>query len=249
MQPADVELLLRVFNRYRCSGSKKSVLVALAILSLKYGQRFQTSIGRISRMVDVSESQARRLVHELIAEGMVRVEGNENGGPPGSARLYSVAFENLPDDATPSTGATPRMDATPCKARTRTASTHATRPPCMDATRTPSTGASLISRAHADVITTQAPSLFSDLPDWIDQDVWDGFEQMRLAKKKPLTARARANTIRELDRLRRQGHEPNAVLDQSTTNSWAGVFALKTQTARKANGVHMAPQQYSEEWS
>lgn len=52
---------------------------------------------------------------------------------------------------------------------------------------------------------------------------------MRRKIKAPLTARAISLTINELERLRDQGFDPNACLDQSTQRGWRGVFPAGEQ--------------------
>jgi hypothetical protein len=50
---------------------------------------------------------------------------------------------------------------------------------------------------------------------------------MRRSIRAPLTDRAKAGIVRQLERLRELGHPPGPVLDQSTRNAWRGVFPLK----------------------
>jgi hypothetical protein len=65
------------------------------------------------------------------------------------------------------------------------------------------------------------------LPDWIPADAWKGYEDMRVRIKKPITDRARALVVKELDKLRAAGHDPSAVLDRSTVKGWTDVYPLK----------------------
>jgi Helix-turn-helix domain len=65
------------------------------------------------------------------------------------------------------------------------------------------------------------------LPDWIPREAWDGYEEMRRKKKKVPTDRARRLAVKELESLRAAGHDPAAVLDQSTYNNWTGLFPVK----------------------
>lgn len=82
-----------------------------------------------------------------------------------------------------------------------------------------------------------------DLPSWIDEEAWNGFDDMRKARKKPLTPRAMKLIVTELEKLRERGHDVNAALDQSTMHCWLDVYPVKdkevpnlirTQTAREA---------------
>ena len=75
----------------------------------------------------------------------------------------------------------------------------------------------------------QAPFV---LPDWISPDAWQGFEEMRgKAAKTRLTDRARASIVVELEKLKARGFQPDAVLDQSTRNSWSDVYPIKAKDA------------------
>lgn len=65
------------------------------------------------------------------------------------------------------------------------------------------------------------------LPAWIDRKAWDGYEEMRRKKRCALTESARELCVRKLDSLKRAGHDPTAVLNQSTMNGWQGLFEVK----------------------
>jgi hypothetical protein len=73
-------------------------------------------------------------------------------------------------------------------------------------------------------------SLFM-LPDWISSEVWKDFEEMRRKVKAPLTDRARKNIVADLIRIEATGQHAEDVLNQSITNSWRGVFPIKTDGA------------------
>lgn len=65
------------------------------------------------------------------------------------------------------------------------------------------------------------------LPEYISQEAWDGFVEMRMMVRKPLTPLATERIIKSLVELRANGEDVNAVLDQSTINNWMGVFPVK----------------------
>jgi hypothetical protein len=67
-----------------------------------------------------------------------------------------------------------------------------------------------------------------ELPSHIPTAEWDAYREMRKAINKPLkTPHAMRLAVKALDQLAEDGHPPGAVLDQSTLNSWQGLFALK----------------------
>ncbi len=66
------------------------------------------------------------------------------------------------------------------------------------------------------------------LPTWVDRAAWGGFVEMRQSIKAPLkTERAINIILARLQKFKSKGQDPNAILDQSTSNSWKGVFELK----------------------
>lgn len=71
-----------------------------------------------------------------------------------------------------------------------------------------------------------------DLPDWLPEDAWLSFVDMRKKIKAPLTDAAVKLAIGELEKLMAKGHRPRAVLDQSTMNSWRGLFEVKAHQQR-----------------
>lgn len=65
------------------------------------------------------------------------------------------------------------------------------------------------------------------LPEYVSQEAWDGFVEMREAIRKPLTLLATKRILKSLEQLRANGEEVNAVLDQSTIHNWMGVYEVK----------------------
>lgn len=74
------------------------------------------------------------------------------------------------------------------------------------------------------------------LPEWVPLKSWDAFVEMRKKGRWPLTDAACEATVADLDKLRKAGHDPGAVLMQSVQRCWRGVFELK------GNGTTGPPQ-------
>lgn len=72
------------------------------------------------------------------------------------------------------------------------------------------------------------------LPDWVPRESWDAWLQVRKRKKAPDTERALVLAVAEMDKLRRQGEDPGAILDQSTTRGWTGLFTTRGRGAAGA---------------
>ena len=65
------------------------------------------------------------------------------------------------------------------------------------------------------------------LPEWIEKELWEDYLIMRKQIRKPPTDRAIVELLKDLEKFKAAGDNPNEVLKQSIKNSWAGVFPLK----------------------
>lgn len=74
------------------------------------------------------------------------------------------------------------------------------------------------------------------LPDWIREEVWKAYEDMRKKIRKPMTDRARDLIIKKLHDMKQAGQEANAVLEQSVIGSWTNVYPIKPDAQAKTNG-------------
>lgn len=68
-----------------------------------------------------------------------------------------------------------------------------------------------------------------ELPDYIPEDAWDAFIDMRKKTHRPLTQWGMHLTEIELGKLHKAGNDMRMVLDQSTLNSWTGVFPVRAR--------------------
>lgn len=102
-----------VWDNFTEGGTPKLVMLAMADWCNDAGGSLHPSMPAIAKKACVSESQARRTVHGLIEQGFLSVVGNINGGNPGQSRHYQVNISKITPcmDATPSTSATPSIDA------------------------------------------------------------------------------------------------------------------------------------------
>jgi len=84
----------------------------------------------------------------------------------------------------------------------------------------------------------------NSIPDFIDKELWNDFLEMRKEIRKPATARAQELLIKDLEKLKAEGNDPNEVIKQSIMNSWKGLFPLKGGQDGKARR-NTGPQQSS----
>jgi len=65
-----------------------------------------------------------------------------------------------------------------------------------------------------------------ELPEWLSADAWGAWHRFRNGRK-GWTADAQALSLRSLATLRGQGHDPQAVIEQSIERGWTGLFPLR----------------------
>jgi hypothetical protein len=76
-----------------------------------------------------------------------------------------------------------------------------------------------------------------EVPDFINQELFNQYIEMRDRIKKPLTGKAITLAYGKLKKLKEQGHDPNSVLEQSIFNSWQGLFPLPQESMGITNGA------------
>lgn len=62
------------------------------------------------------------------------------------------------------------------------------------------------------------------LPDWINKQTWEGFEEVRKKLRHPMTNRARQLIVKQLEKFKSHGHDPNLCLETSIRKGWRDVF-------------------------
>lgn len=73
----------------------------------------------------------------------------------------------------------------------------------------------------------EAPPEDMPLPPWLDPNDWRDFLNHREEIKAPMSALAKKRALAELDRLRKEGHEPGQVIGGSIVNGWKGLFPVR----------------------
>lgn len=107
----------------------------------------------------------------------------------------------------------------------RHSGTPATKSPPPQSAQTPATVAPKPSRTITDLPNGKSPA--SKIPSWMPADQWKAFLEMRRKMRKPPTPDAVRLLVSKLERWREQGHDPGAILDNSTENNWIGIFEPK----------------------
>lgn len=71
------------------------------------------------------------------------------------------------------------------------------------------------------------------LPEWIDKELWDAWIGIR--GKNANNPSALKLALRKLSAWRKQGYDPNQILDNSVNNAWRGIFPPKPNNAHQNN--------------
>jgi phage replication O-like protein O len=66
---------------------------------------------------------------------------------------------------------------------------------------------------------------------------WKSYVEMRVKIKKPMTDKAKVLAVMKLEALRKLGHDPEKVLEQSIFNSWQGLFEIKRDDSSRLDDV------------
>lgn len=73
-----------------------------------------------------------------------------------------------------------------------------------------------------------------ELPEWVPAEQWANFLEMRKRIGHPITEPGKTLAVAELKKLADAGHPPGAVLDQSTLNSWRGLFVIGGRNGQRS---------------
>ncbi|MBU2623572.1 MAG: hypothetical protein ABIJ52_03380 [Pseudomonadota bacterium] len=77
-------------------------------------------------------------------------------------------------------------------------------------------------------------------PIWLSKDSFDAFDEMRNKIKAPLTGKAREMLINKLQDFKNQGYDPNEILNESTMNSWKGIFIPKQDQPTQFKNISLS---------
>lgn len=210
--------------------SDKLVLIALADRHNTEHNVCWPSLAWLTDFCCLDRKTVIACLDRLERDGMVADTGRRVG-KTGQVKVYSLAITG-PENAVPK--AEPLDDKSPAFS-SKESQKRNTKPIKEPVTR-------IVAKA-----TKSAPEKTPqpDLPDWLPLDAWAGFLEMRKASGKKPTARAIELLIAKLDKLRSDGNDPGAVLDQSTERNWQGIFEVKAdgrnQNGRSGNGCGNKP--------
>src|SRR3990167_498317 len=77
-----------------------------------------------------------------------------------------------------------------------------------------------------------------EIPDWIPLQSWEAYLKHRKLKRAKVTPEAAHGLIEKLLEFKKQGEDITAILKQSVTNGWTGLFPLGKGNGRPAELAH-----------
>lgn len=201
----------------RLSTRDLSVLAAIGVHTDRNGWCYP-SLGRLGDMLGISRQAVQKSMRVLTAAGYVQAvaRAREDGGQA-SNRMRVLFDTEHPQGA--------MRVAPPATPEVAPPATVEVAPPA-----TPGVAQNDPSNAPPErqkPARVRAPAV--DLPEWLDPQAWADFSEHRRKIRAPLTEHAAKLALGELAKLREQGHQPAAVINQSILNGWRGLFALKDQ--------------------
>lgn len=253
------EAVAAVMNADIRPPSLKLAAVAMGnFLNSETGQ-LNPSMGRIARACGLSDVQARRQVHELIAMGILSVEANHDGGSAGASRQYRLHLDRLPatpltsDRPTPIASDTPLISDSPLTGDRHPS--HGRALPLSPVIATPLTSETLIrkeSRKNQEGTSNKGSRSrpfdagLIDLPEWLDRDTWGRWVRDRKTRNKPITEEAAKLQVKKLGEHLAAGFTPETVIDNAIENAWQGLYEPKNKPRTATRHAGFASKNYRE---
>jgi hypothetical protein len=208
--------------------SEKLVLLAMADHARDDGTGCYPSIRLLAQKTSQTRRGVQKIVARLESRGLLvgppieRRKGGRDGRGRGISTEYQIVVENGERGSlfTPQQGRTTEQTSANASAGRANVEMQKGEHGSPESSRTVSEP------------SNQNPTRFA-LPDWVPQPAWNDFLEMRKSLRATPTEKAKALLVRQLEKLKAEGHDPQAVLEQSVERGWKGLFELSGQKTRK----------------
>lgn len=198
---------------------QKLVLISLADQANDDGVSWP-GVTSMAKRTCLAERSVQRALRELVALGLVSIKER-----PGRSSVYVVTVRGVTESPPPESHPKGVSQSHPRGDRESPGGCHSDTQTIIE----PS-----INRQ------SNKATLEKDLPDWIPQEAWRAYVEMRNRIKAPLTQKAKQLTWKKLERLRDEGNPVDQVLEQSIERSYRGVFEVKRGSHAKTNSAKPA---------
>lgn len=200
----------------------------LLIFLLVKPDDWQVSVAHLTNETAMGRDGVRALIKELMDAGYVAHRTSKEAG------RFAVGCYEVSDKPTksPQKGSESTVPPEPVK----TAPVEpATVPPGPAGNPLPKTQRNQIPKEPKEPPTPRKRGkevVALPLPEWMDREAWAAWERHRKGKR--WTDEARNLCIRTLGKLRTEGHDPRAVIEQSIANGWTGLFVVRSAGGGRA---------------
>lgn len=228
-----VRIMAEVFDRYPGGGTELLLALAIADHAHDDGTNVYPSVKRLAEKTRQSERSVQYHLRKMETDGWLLLVREAIGGrgAAGIPREYRInpAWINGANFSPAEKGANP--DGKGCNPAQERVQPSAEKGATAIAPEPPYNHQETVREPPAAKPKRESrkrvPNI--ELPDWIPRKAWDDFVAMRNEIRKPLSDAGADLAVKRLDKLRGHGHAPGAVLEQSTLNSWQGLFAVKPE--------------------
>ena len=81
--------------------------------------------------------------------------------------------------------------------------------------------------------TKKSKSITLELPEWLPENIWNDFVELRKFIKKPMTDRAKQLMLSNLQKIKDNGHDPILAINKSIANNWSDIYEPKSNVINK----------------
>ena len=187
----------------------KPVLVALA----EHGVECWPSVTRLAEMTGYDWRTVQRAIKGLEEMGLISVEHRQ-----GRSAIFRLKLSTTPVRETPLSEIHPCQSDTPPLSESHTPPVRESGDPCQSDTRTVKNRKRTVREPEKEAV---------ELPEWMPTGVWAEFVEHRRKMKAPMTDVAQRRALKKLARMRTEGQDIEAVVEQSIINGWKGLFPVR----------------------
>jgi hypothetical protein len=83
--------------------------------------------------------------------------------------------------------------------------------------------------------TKKSKPITLELPEWLPENIWNDFVELRKFIKKPMTDRAKQLMLANLQKIKDNGHDPILAINKSIANNWSDIYEPKPNTLNVIN--------------
>jgi DNA-binding transcriptional regulator YhcF (GntR family) len=210
--------------------TEKLVLLLLADLANAQAQCWP-SVAGMAADACIGERTAQRALAALTKAGLITRDGKGGRGLTHTYTLAMTSVERVSDEPERVTRETPYQEPerVTSEAKRVPSTTKRVTNPAERVSPVSPEPIEPIEPIEPKVTRAKAEPARVDLPAWLPADAWADWVEHRRQMRKPMSQKAAEFSIRDLGKLRAEGDDPRAVIEQAIAASWQGLYALKNR--------------------